>query len=205
MTMRSDQSYHQMKPVSAGYGQLVATAYPPDPSEPPSQIQQELSTTRKRVRAARMLSRACSVTLNSIMFAIMAFVISVFLSTRTEKVDGRNLWPADSKTWPAYMLLTASLATLAIEFFVLCFYWFRLDRAERSWKLVLAEHLAHFLLWLVVTFLYRYEKELKDVWGWSCSDIATTLQKDLNAPVNFDKLCNIQVRHLPFPLLVVRT
>ncbi|KAJ9650101.1 hypothetical protein H2201_009317, partial [Coniosporium apollinis] len=114
------------------------------------------------------------------MFAIMAFVTSIFLSTLTDKIYGRNVWPAEGKTWPTFMLLAASLITLAIEIFILYSYWFRFSRAERSWKLVLVEHLAHFLMWLAVTFLYRYEKRLKDVWGWSCSDIAKTLQKDLN-------------------------
>jgi hypothetical protein len=191
--MSSTHSYHQMKPIPANYNHLVPTTYPEGRPEPPSQLQQEISTTKKRVRAVRMLSRTGSVIFNSIIFAIMAFVTSIFLSTRHDKVNNRNVWPADSKTWPTYMLLTASLVTLALEVFILCAYWFRYSRAEKSWKLVLVEHLAHFLLWLVVTFLYRYEKTLNDVWGWSCSDIAKTLQEDLNSSVNFARLCVLQV------------
>jgi len=186
-----------MKPVSTGYSPLAALTYPQGPSEPPSQLQQEITRAKKRVRAVGMLSHAGSVIFNSIMFAIMAFVTSVFLSTRTDKIYGRNVWPAEGKTWPTFMLLAASLITLAIEIFVLYSYWFRFSRAERSWKLVLLEHLAHFLMWLAVTFLYRYEKRLKDVWGWSCSDIAKTLQKDLNGSVDFNKLCSLQVGDLP--------
>ncbi|KAF2187540.1 hypothetical protein K469DRAFT_569132 [Zopfia rhizophila CBS 207.26] len=181
-----------MKPVAAGYSPLGAQRYPHDLAEPPSQLQQEITTSKKRIRAVRLLSRASSVIFNSVVFTIMAFVTSVFLSTRTDKVSSRNVWPAEGKTWPTYMLLAASLITLVIEISVLCFYWFSFYRAERSWKLVLVQHVAHFSMWLVVTFLYRYEKRLKDVWGWSCSDIAKTLQKDLNGSVNFEKLCDLQ-------------
>lgn len=195
--MPSAHSYYQMHPIPANYNHLVPTTYPGSRPEPPSQLQQEISRTKKRVRVVRMLSRTGSVIFNSIIFAIMAFVTSIFLSTRHDEVNNRNVWPADSKTWPTYMLLTASLVTLALEIFILCAYWFRYSRAEKSWKLVLVEHLAHFLLWLVITFLYRYEKILKDVWGWSCSDIAKTLQEDLNGSVNFARLCDLQVGDLP--------
>ncbi|EON69900.1 hypothetical protein W97_09164 [Coniosporium apollinis CBS 100218] len=126
------------------------------------------------------------------MFAIIAFVTSIFLSTRTDKIYGRNVWPAKGKTWPTYMLLTASFITLAIEIFMLYSVWVRFSRAERNWRLVLVEHLVHFSTWLVVAFLYRYEKRLKDIWGWSCSDIAKLLQKDLNGSVDFNKLCSLQ-------------
>lgn len=181
-----------MKPVAAGYSPLDAQTYPHGAAEPPSRLQREITTGKKRIRAVRLLSHASSVVFSSIMFTIIAFVTSVFLSTRTDKVNGRNVWPAKSTTWPTFMLLAASLVTLMIEISVLCFYWLSFRRAERSWKLVLVQQVVHFSVWLVVTFLYRYEKRLKDVWGWSCSDIAETLQKDLNGSVNFEKLCGLQ-------------
>ncbi|MCJ1246745.1 hypothetical protein MMC30_003954 [Trapelia coarctata] len=191
--MSSTHSYYQMTLASGGYSPLAAPKHPEDSSKLSTHIEQEIRKTRKFIRTVRLLSRTGSAIFNSIMFAIMAFVTSVFLSTRLDKVDGRNVWPAESNTWPTYMLLTASLVTLVVEISVLCFYWFRFSRAETSWKLVLVENLVHFSMWLVVTFLYRYEKRLKDVWGWSCSDVGMVIQKDLNGPVNFEKLCGLQV------------
>jgi hypothetical protein len=151
---------YPMKPTTPGYVQLPLQPNPHDPSKSPNRLHQKIETMKKRIRLVRTLSRASSVLLNTLMFAIMAFTISVFLSTRHDKIDNRNVWPANSKVWPTIMLLVGSLVTLVIEIFVLCFYCISFKRAQNSWKLVLVTHVAHFIIWLVITFLYRYEKRL---------------------------------------------
>jgi hypothetical protein len=185
-----------MKLLSPTYTELPSQPNQPPNNQsttPPHSLVQKAKAAHTRIRTIRTLSRAISATLNTLIFAIMAFTISVFLATRLDRVKERNVWPADAKVWPTVMLLVASLVTLVVEVAVLCFYCFCFARAQNSWKLVATSHAAHFGVWLVVTFLYRYEKRLDDVWGWSCSDVAVQLQKDLNGSLNFERLCGLQV------------
>jgi hypothetical protein len=162
-------------------------------SSAPNPLYQKATTFKHRIRTIRTLSRALSTLLNTLIFAIMTFTISVFLATRLDRVNERNVWPTNAKVWPTVMLLVASLVTLVVEVAVLCFYCFCFARARDSWRLVATEHGVHFGMWVVVIFLYRYEKRLNDVWGWSCSDVAVGLQRDLNGSVNFERLCGLQV------------
>src|SRR5947209_6031917 len=113
------QDSYPMKPTSPAYTQLShpPTAY--DPSKPPNPLYKKLETTKKRIRLIRTTSRPVPVLLNTLPFSIMAFTISVFLSTRHDTINTRNVWPADSKTWPTIMLLVGSLVTLTLEIFVL--------------------------------------------------------------------------------------
>jgi hypothetical protein len=155
------------------------------------------------VRALRLFSKTISAILNSVMFAIMALTIITFLSTRHEIRAGRNIWPRDPKTWPTIMLLVGSAATLFLSIGQLIAYCTCYARMTKSWKLALVANATHLLIWVVVTFLYKYEKNLdqksNDLWGWSCSSIADSLQNDSHSSVKFDKFCNLQVR-LPLVL-----
>jgi cytochrome c biogenesis protein CcdA len=189
------QHSYPMKLLSPTYTELPSQPnQPPNQSSPPSNpLLQQAKTAHQRLRSIRTLSRALSATLNSIIFSIMAFTISVFLATRLDRVQERNVWPAEAKVWPTVMLLVAALLTLLVELAVLAAYCCGFARAQNSWKLVAVSHAAHFSMWLVVAFLYRYEKRLDDVWGWSCSDVAEQLQRDLNGSLNFGRLCALQV------------
>jgi hypothetical protein len=158
--------FYPTKPTTPGYNQLPLQPNPYDPSKAPNRSHRTIEVMKKRIRLVGKLSRITSVFLNTVMFPIMAFTISVFLSTRHDKINGRNVCPVHSKVWPTIMRLVGSLVTLVIEMFVLCFRsisFKTFKRAQNSWKLVLLTHVAHFIFWLVITFLYRYEKRLNDV------------------------------------------
>lgn len=209
--MASDHFYHpfEMKPIPTDYNPLpLHPASPTPPPEAPasSGSPQNRQSLSQSLRFLRILSRTTSLLTNTLIFSILAFTLSIFLSTRrsTTSVSSRNLWPAESTTWPTVLLLALSVLTFASELIIFSLYCLRSTRAEaqNSWKLVLATHGVHFAAWVVVTVLYRTEKKLRDLWGWSCSDVAGVIQGDLRGEVDFERLCALQVRRLflSFPL-----
>jgi hypothetical protein len=141
-------------------------------------------------------SRGISAMLNMLMFAFMAFVMVVFYTTRDDSALGRKIWPKNGKTWPTILLLAASFLTFLGSLVTLVIFCCCFKRAAESWKLAAFGYAIHIGAWLVVTIIYRYEKALNDLWGWSCSDIAAQLQNEGNASVNFHRLCTIQVGFL---------
>ncbi|CAG8955691.1 hypothetical protein HYFRA_00010957 [Hymenoscyphus fraxineus] len=147
---------------------------------------------RKRLSALSALSRGLSSITNLIMFVFMAFTIFTFYSTRDEQALGRSIWAKDQKTWPTFLVLAASFVTFCASLLALLLFCCCFKRAANSWKVVVFTYAIQIAMWLLVTFLYRYEKRLNDLWGWSCSDIAWELQHKGNASVNFDRLCDIQ-------------
>lgn len=152
----------------------------------------------QRVSRIRKISRMTSAVINIVMFAFMSFVISVFISTRHDEALGRSIWPRSPKTWPTYMLLVASLLTMITSILLLLYYCLFPKRAAESWKVIVLSYAIHIILWLLVTFLYRLEKAISDLWGWSCTDIAKDLQAKGDIAVDFSKLCSIQVWRKPF-------
>lgn len=191
----------QMQPIAVGQPpQPYNSQYSPVPNNnekleaEKTVLSKTIEKWKKRVKTFRMASRALSTALNMVMFAFMAFVIATFYATRHDTALGRSIWPKeDPKVWPTIMLLASSLVTFLLSVFVLCFYCVCYKRASESWKLVVLTYAIHIGVWLVVTTLYRQQKQLNDLWGWSCTDIATELQKKGDSRVNFQKLCKIQV------------
>jgi hypothetical protein len=143
-----------------------------------------------------------SAMMNTVMFAFMSFVISVFIATRHDEALGRPIWPRSPETWPTYMLLAASLLTMITSILLLLYYCLFPKHAAESWKVIVLSYTIHILLWLVVTFLYRLEKGISDLWGWSCTDIAKDLQANGDIAVDFSKLCRIQVCRKPFRSII---
>lgn len=148
---------------------------------------------KKRITRIRTISRMLSAILNIIMFAFMSLVVAIFIGTRNHEALGRPIWPRDPKVWPTVLLLVASLVTMLASLATLLYYCCCFKRAADSWKVIVTSYTIHIGVWLVVTFLYRYEKALSDLWGWSCTDVAADLQASGNIGVDFAKLCRIQV------------
>jgi hypothetical protein len=146
----------------------------------------------RRISYMRTSSRMLSSCLNVAMFGMMVDVIKVFLATRNDQALGRSIWPKEPKTWPTYLLLIVALITLIVSIALLVYHCFYFKRATDSWKAIAVSYGVEFTLWFVTTFLYRWEKTLEDLWGWSCADIAKDLQA-ADPNINFDTLCVIQV------------
>ncbi|KAL9621351.1 MAG: hypothetical protein Q9160_004242 [Pyrenula sp. 1 TL-2023] len=141
------------------------------------------------------ISLGVSNILNGLMFGLMIFTYGTFMRTKNTIIKAKQAWPQDAKTWPTIMLLTIAGITLlasAAGLISKCI----CIRRRASWKLVLLGYALHIGSWIIVTFLYRYEKGLhgtnNDLWGWSCGDSAKEFQNDLHANIDFSLLCKIQ-------------
>jgi hypothetical protein len=145
----------------------------------------------KRMKAMRQRSRAVSTVTSSFMFAAMVAVTIIFVNTESELINGRPIWPRQPVEWPTYLLLAGALISLLSAVITLIFFYIAYERASKSWKLVLALQSIEVGYWIVVAVVYRKEKQLSDLWGWSCSNVANLLQKD-GGSVHFDKLCTLQ-------------
>ena len=146
----------------------------------------------KQMKRARLIARAVSTCLNIIMFALMIFTITAFISTRHDTALGRPIWPRQPESWQTWMLLAAAGFSLAVAIGMLIFFCCSYERATRSWKLVLMLTTVEIGFWIVITTIYREEKKTSDLWGWSCTAIAKDLQNG-GGSVDFSKLCNLQV------------
>ncbi|KAH8655821.1 hypothetical protein BX600DRAFT_515509 [Xylariales sp. PMI_506] len=192
-------SMHQHHELSGSYQQQPYTSeyerlYPGQQPEAAGgeKLAKTIKRWKRRISLIRAASRAITALFDSIMFALMSFVIAVFLATRHDEALGRPIWPRDPKTWPTIMLLVASLVTMTASILVALYYCCCFKRAKDSWKVILVTYSIHIGIWIVVTFLYRWEKALNDLWGWSCTDIAAELQSKGNINVDFGKLCALQ-------------
>lgn len=145
----------------------------------------------QRLKRSRQTSRAISTVTSGFMFAAMVATTLVFVNTRSERVDGRSIWPRSPTEWPTYLLLAGALVSLLTAIVTLLLFCCAYERASRSWKLVLALNAVEVGYWIIVTVVYREEKKLADLWGWSCADVAGLLQKE-GASVDFDALCTLQ-------------
>ncbi|KAI8628984.1 hypothetical protein F5Y19DRAFT_485339 [Xylariaceae sp. FL1651] len=196
-------SHNPNRPNSPQYYKLSSDKNNND--SPSNEFVGAVSKWKRRISWLRAISRIVSAITNVITFAFMAFVIAVFLSTRDDSALGRPIWPREPKTWPTILLLTASLITLFASLSLLVYYCLCFRRAVDSWKAVAVMYAIEFGIWLTVTFLYRYEKALSDLWGWSCTDIAKDLQARGNIRVDFANLCRIQTASWVFSIFETST
>ncbi|ETN45579.1 uncharacterized protein HMPREF1541_09411 [Cyphellophora europaea CBS 101466] len=145
----------------------------------------------KRMKRMRQTTRAISTITSAFMFAAMTATSLIFANTLSERVDNRPIWPRQPSEWPTYLLLAGAAVSLLTAIITMLMFCCCYERASKSWKLVLALNSVEVTYWVVVAVVYRVEKRLNDLWGWSCSDVAASLQ-DNGASVHFDKLCTLQ-------------
>ena len=213
-TTHTDTSYHSLphepastplKPSQHGPAQHEPVPQAPQPlkfSSPNDRLRRQKYEKLKRyLRILKVVTKAVTVLFSAIMFGGMVFMSIKFNTTKGVIRDGRNPWPkAGTKLWPTIMLLVGAGFTLALSFATLISYCFCFDKSRRSWKITVVKYVIHIVGWLVISFLYRYEKSLhgdnNDLWGWSCSQEATVVQTEFKGVVDFEALCNIQVRKL---------
>jgi hypothetical protein len=139
----------------------------------------------------RQTTRSLSACSGAFMFSAMVAVTIIFVNTESERIDGRPIWPRQPEEWPTYLLLAGALVSFLTAVIMMLMFCCCYERASRSWKLVLLLNTVEVTYWIVVAVVYRKEKRLSDLWGWSCSDIAAELQKD-GGSVAFDSLCTLQ-------------
>ena len=159
--------------------------------------QRKFQNLSRYMRIIRIVSNGASAVFSAIIFAMMAQVTIKYYSTENLVLHGRRAWPESPKVWPMIMLFVGSSLTLAMAIVLTFAYCCCFNRAQKSWKLTLTRYAIHIITWIIISFIYRYEKSLNninnDLWGWSCAEKAGQLQADLEGRVNFTSLCNIQV------------
>lgn len=129
---------------------------------------------------------------SAIILAITLYIFITFETTNDDFRGGRTAWPKQTKLWPMIMLFVCAAVTLLLTLGTLFYYCCAYNKAKRSWKVTLVRYVIHIGAWLVVSALYRYEKGMTDLWGWSCSAKAAGLQSQFNGVVDFSSLCRTQ-------------
>lgn len=188
-----------MKPFSSPFRTSpVYTDLPSKPAPEPFQEDKEprlhryVSRLQNLLRVLNLGSRILSSILNITMFAIMAFILVTFISSRQDVALARNIWPKHPKIWPTVLLLVSAALTLSVSIVPLVLQCLCSQRMTRSWKWVAVGYGLQVIAWIIVSTVYRTEKALDDLWGWSCSDVAAKLQGDGHADVAFHELCTVQ-------------
>ena len=161
--------------------------------------QRKYQTLKRYLRIGQQATNGITILFSTVIFAIMVYTVITFEKTKDEFRGGRTAWPKQPKTWPMFMLLVCAGITLLLSIITLFSYCCAFSKAQRSWKLTVVKYVIHIGTWVVVSVLYRYERSTHgipdDIWGWSCSAKAATLQTQFNGVVTFSTLCSVQVRH----------
>ncbi|KAI4188100.1 MAG: hypothetical protein L6R41_002351 [Letrouitia leprolyta] len=181
----------------------ASPAYTDLPSEPSSEqppaeagrkarLRLYVSRLQYLIRALSLGSRVLSTILNVVMFAFMLVILITFVRSRQDIALARNVWPQDPKIWPTILLLMSAALTLSVSIVPLILQCLYPQRMATRWKWAAVNYGMQITAWIIVSILYRSEKALDDLWGWSCSEIAQKLQGDGHADVAFHDLCTVQ-------------
>lgn len=163
--------------------------------------QRKLEKLKRYTRVLQQVSKILTTLFSVIMFGFMMYMSIKFQLTKGTFRGDRTAWPKQPKLWPTIMLLIASglnlISTLIMLFAYCCCY----AKTQTSWKLTVVRYAIQVIAWVIVSFLYRYEKGLhgdnNDLWGWSCAEEATALQTQFNGVVDFKFMCKTQVQGFP--------
>ena len=185
-----------------------STHPPTDAAEKPHEHFQHHPHARKTfeqfkrfIKLLLALSNVTSTLINAVITGIMLFVTITYYKTQDDTTGGdkggggERLWPEDTKVWPAWLLLIASLITLGISAATLAIY-IKAKKGERgggSWKLTVAKYVVHIAVWAFVSGIYKVEQGAEDIWGWSCSQKAQEADLVSGGEVGFGRLCGLQV------------
>lgn len=160
---------------------------------PPSRLsQRRYQNLQRYLRIGKTISNAITMIFSAIILAITLYIFITFETTNDDFRGGRTAWPKQTKLWPMIMLFVCAAVTLLLTLGTLFYYCCAYNKAKRSWKVTLVRYVIHIGAWLVVSALYRYEKGMTDLWGWSCSAKAAGLQSQFNGVVDFSSLCRTQ-------------
>jgi hypothetical protein len=200
----------------SGYSQLPPqgpTAYDPSQSygynsrDPALQSNQKsFNNERQHPSTFSKLGRYLSLTLavskvfsalfTALLESSMGYIFYKFYSTKHISAGGRSgPWAHNTKLWPTFLLAVASGVTLVLTIASLCILCFsKKARSKNRLYLTVLKYVVHIGTWAAVALFYRLGKTGNDLWGWSCSDEADTIQHLYQNHLNFGKLCSLQVR-----------
>ena len=154
---------------------------------------------KRQVRIWKLVARILTFVLAIYPLYSQAITLHKFLSTQDIIIDGRNAWAKTTIIWPTILLLSTSGATILVSLLVLASYLFSVKHANKTDKTIgtagfVVEMGAHISVWIATAAAYRLGNTGNDLWGWTCSDKADQIQDQFEAVIDFDNLCNVQVR-----------
>lgn len=164
-----------------------------------SRARQTFTRFRRYLKIVAFISNLISALLSFGMSTSMIYMTIVYLGTKDQTKQGKGgvaltPWAPDTKTWPTYMLLAASILT----FLGAAFSLLRACCSSRTKTMFsFLYYITHVGIWAGIAVAYRLGKTGKDLWGWSCDmkpdGPRQTLFKD---DLNFKVMCDLQVRVL---------
>ena len=160
---------------------------------------------RNRICFARFHGLVIGLTVIAITFStalafvqegIMLYMMIMFRHTehhRSSYADSTRTgpWAIHTKLWPTYLLLATSgvecILGVALLIATCC-------RSRNEMFYSILSGTVQFLIWAGVAAFYRIGKTGEDLWGWSCSHKAFSIQNQFQGVVDFQMMCTLQVR-----------
>ncbi|KAI9714641.1 MAG: hypothetical protein M1812_006306 [Candelaria pacifica] len=159
---------------------------------------------KRLIRRIRLISRISALCLSIAITALMIHTLLTFQKTRNTKRNTpsgpRTAWHADTKLWPTILCLCIASISLFLNLIIVLAYYRSVKTANKANTIstvftggVVGFHIVY---WGVAAALYKYAKDTdgvsNDLWGWSCSNAARTIQNEFRAEVDFDRICAVQ-------------
>ena len=162
---------------------------------------------KKSIRILRFFHRFATFALAVVTMTLLCITVHAYLTSRDARatiysgVGGevrRGPWHNPTKTWPTYLLLANAVTSVFFGLISMLGYVYGgVAWANKMTDLGGADFyfgfwILHSIVWLVTTVLYRQQRKVADLWGWSCSPQAHAIQGVFRDVVDFDYLCRIQ-------------
>lgn len=147
----------------------------------------------------RFISRLISSVLNAVMISTLAYTLFSYFTTRSHQVDGTSIWGASPTIWTSVVLLAVSALTFVLNIITLISYCRSVKAANKVSTVTSYVSYAflalHFVAWIAASAAYKIYQTGQDLWGYSCSPKADSIQGAVKEIVNFDQLCTLQVSY----------
>jgi hypothetical protein len=114
----------------------------------------------------------------------------------------RTAWALKTKAWPTYMYFSIAATSFFLNCVTLVAYLWSVKRANTFNNMSTIFNtfiaVANLVVWAVAAGLYRFEKGVtedgkhNDLWGWTCSAAAQSIQHAFQDEVPFDRFCQVQ-------------
>ena len=161
---------------------------------------------KTRVRAAKFLLRGVNFSCSLIILSMLSITMTIFRSTK-ELPAKNNLpaWAAGTKTWPQWVVLSTSSASLLLCLIVLYGYWRGGHRRAEKVAVYYTLFAVGFFIFSTVMWALaagilqgsRANGNGKDVWGWSCAD--NQRRQLFSQQVDYALVCRLQVSTSEIP------
>ncbi|CAG8949547.1 hypothetical protein HYFRA_00007779 [Hymenoscyphus fraxineus] len=151
---------------------------------------------KKHIRAMRFVSRFLSAILNALMIVTLSYTLYSYFTTKSHQVNGTSIWGASPTLWPSIALLAVSALTFVLNVIALLSYCRSVEAANKVSNVAsyvgYAVLAIHVITWIAASAAYRIFRTGRDLWGYSCSSKADSIQSSVQGIVNFDRLCTLQ-------------